>query len=179
MGRGTSKASKSGTGKIEAKTYALFHGSPNADIDQFDISKAGTNTSTGEKFLFFTDSKEAADDFSYERVDIGSTFFEGKGKKGKVYEVDVTMNNPLDFTNLSPKDVQNIKEMSRNYDFGELSDRNIKLYSENNNQLFKASLDINKIADYGYDGFIARMNSKGDKEYAVIDAKQVKIKKRK
>lgn len=70
MGRGTSKA-----GKVKAKTYALFHGSPSTDIENFDLSKAGTNTSTGEKFLFFTDSKEIADDFSYERLPTNSMLY--------------------------------------------------------------------------------------------------------
>lgn len=171
MGRGSSKIG----GKVQAKTYALFHGSPSVDITEFDLGKAGTNTSTGENFLFFTDSREQADDFSYERLP-GSMLFDKRGKKGKVYEVDVTMSNPLDFTNLSDKDVKNILKMDID---GDLTEGMIDRFSKGNNQLFKSYIDINKISQFGYDGFIAKMNSKGDKEYAVLNNDQVKIRKKK
>lgn len=156
-----------------ARTFALFHGSPTANIDDFDIEKAGTNTSTGEKLLFFTDSKAVADDFSYERLETDSKYVNQRGKQGKVYEVDVSMSNPLDLTNLSSKDVKNLLKMSD----GELDRDMIKRFSKGNNQLLKAYIDVNQIAKYGYDGFIAKMNRKGDKEYAVVSSKQVKIKK--
>ena len=180
MGRGSSKAGRgAGGGKaVKAKTYALFHGSPNANIEQFDLNMAGTNTSTGEKFLFFTDSMEVADEFSYERLPTNSIFLDRKGQKGKVYEVDVTLNKPLDFTNLTAKDKANIKKMSRESEFGEISDQNIETYSKYNNQLFKVSINLDRLKDYGYDGFIAKMDNKGHKEYAVISEKQVKIKKK-
>ena len=181
-GKGNKNISIVGGGKVsapvKAKTYALFHGSPNANIEQFDLNMAGTNTSTGEKFLFFTDSKEVADDFSYERIPTDSFLFDRKGKKGKVYEVDVTLNHPLDFTNLTAKDKANLKKMSKDYIFGELSDKDIETYSTYNNQLFKTSIDLDKIKDYGYDGFIAKMDRQGHKEYAVLSEKQVKIKKK-
>lgn len=174
MGRGSSKAG-SGGGGVVAKTYALFHGSPNAGITAFDIDKAGTNTSTGEKFLFFTDSRQQADDFSYQRLPSGSMFYDIKGQKGRVYEVDVTMKHPLDFTNLSAADIANIKKMK--YDWINLTDRDIQLYSQHNNQLFKTSIDLAKITQFGYDCFIAKMNRQGDKEYAVVSNDQVKIRK--
>lgn len=169
MGSGTSGIDK----KIKVKTYALFHGSPNVNIENFDVEKAGSNTSSGEKFLFFTDSKDTADEFSYERLP-GSLLFDKRGNKGKVYEVDVTMSKPLDFTNLSKRDVKNILKMDVD---GELSESMINRFSKGNNQLFKSYIDINKISQFGYDGFIAKMNSKGDKEYAVLNSNQVKIKK--
>lgn len=165
MGRGSSK--------VTSKTYALFHGSPKADIEAFDIEKVGTNTSTGEKFLFFTDSKQAADEFSYERLETLSMFINEKGKKGRVYEVDVTMQKPLDLTNPSSTDIKNIVKLSG----GELSENQIKKFSSGNNQLLKSYIDLDSISKYGYDGFIAKMNKKGDKEYAVLKSKQVKIKK--
>ena len=171
MGRGTSKAG--GGNQIKAKTYALFHGSPNANIETFDIEKAGTNTSTGEKFLFFTDSKQMADDFSYERLPSVSMVLNERGKKGKVYEVDVTMKKPLDMTNLSNKDISNIIKMSD----GELTTDMVKRYSAGNNQILKEYINLDQITQFGYDGFIAKMNRNGDKEYAVISNKQAKIKK--
>ena len=167
MAKGNSKMA------IKAKTYALFHGSPNKDIKDFDIEKAGTNTSTGEKFLFFTDSKEQAEEFSYERQETNSRFINAKGEKGRVYEVDVTMQKPLDFTNLSNSDIKNLIELSDN----ELSIDQIKRYSTGNNQLLKAYINLEDISKYGYDGFIAKMNKNGDKEYAVLSNKQTKIKK--
>lgn len=166
-------ASKIGGGKIQAKTYALFHGSPSVDIEEFDLERAGTNTETHEKFLFFTDSEDTADEFSYERLP-GSLLFDKRGKKGKVYEVDVTMSHPLDFTNLSSQDIKNILKMDSD---NELTESMIDRFSKGNNQLFKSYIDINEISRFGYDGFIAKMNSKGDKEYAVLSNKQVKIKR--
>ena len=168
---GRGMASKAGS--IKAKTYALFHGSPNADIQQFDIEKAGTNTSTGEKFLFFTDSRQQADDFSYERLETSSQFINQKGKKGRVYEVDVSMNKPLDLTNPTKEDVKNLIKLSD----GELDANMIKRFSRGNNQLLKSYIDLDKITKYGYDGFIAKMNKNGDKEYAVVNNKQVKIRR--
>lgn len=172
MGKG--KHNKSGgKGMVTAKTYALFHGSPNAGIEEFDIEKAGMNTSSGEKFLFFTDSKEMADDFSYERLETSSAYLNKRGAKGRVYEVDVTMEKPLDFTNLSDSDVKNLVKMSN----GELTADMAKRFSKGNNQLLKAYIDINEITKYGYDGFIAKMDNSGALEYAVADSKKVKIKK--
>lgn len=175
--KGNKSISVMGGGKVsapvKAKTYALFHGSPSADIEKFDIEKAGTNTSTKEKFLFFTDDRGVADEFSYERIPTASKFIEQKGQKGRVYEVDVTLNKPLDFTNLSSKDIKNVIKMSD----GELNEGMVKRFSAGNNQLLKTYVDLDRIKDYGYDGFIAKMDRQGHKEYAVLSDKQVKIKK--
>lgn len=156
-----------------AKTYHLYHGSPNANIDSFDISKAGTNTSTGEKLIFFTDSKEFADDFSYQRIDTGSILFNKKGEKGKVYEADVTIKKPLNLTNLSKKDKENVIKMSD----GELTTAQIEKFSSGNNQLLKSYLDLDKLQKFGYDAIIAKVNKKGDLEYGVVNNKQVKMRK--
>jgi len=167
MGRGSSK--------IRAKTYALFHGSPKADIEEFDVEKAGTNTSTYEHFLFFTDSREMADEFSYERIPSPrSSFLYTRGKQGKVYEVDVTMEKPLDMTNPTDQDIKNIVEMSD----GLITYDKAKELTVLNNQLLKTCFDLDRIKDYGYDGFIAKMDNKGTKEYAVVSNKQAKIKKK-
>lgn len=168
MGRGRSKG-----GSVKAKTFALFHGSPSTDIEEFDVEKAGQNTSSGEKFLFFTDSKEMADEFSYERLETDSMFFNKRGAKGRVYEVDVTMQKPLDFTNPSKADVKNLIKLSD----GELTEDMVRKYSKGNNQLLKAFVDLNKIPSLGYDGFIAKMDNSGVLEYAVVNPKQVKIKR--
>ena len=166
MGRGSSR--------VTAKTYALFHGSPNADIEEFDIGRAGQNTKSGERLLFFTDSKQMADDFSYERLESStSMFLNERGKKGRVYEVDVTMEKPLDLTNPSSTDIKNLIKLSD----GELDESDIAKFSKGNNQLLKSYINLDNITDYGYDGLIARMNRSGDKEYAVVSNKQVKIRR--
>ena len=171
MSKGNSASAKSAGGTV--KTYALFHGSPRTDIQDFDIEKAGTNTSTGEKFLFFTDSRDAADEFSYERQSTGSMFIDRKGAKGKVYEVDVTMKRPLDFSNPSNQDIKNLVKLSG----GELTPERIKKFSKGNNQLLKAYVDLDKLSQFGYDGFIAKMDKQGHKEYAVLSGKQAKIRR--
>lgn len=158
-------------GKTEKTTYALFHGSPNSNISEFDLNLAGRNTSSGEKFLFFTDSRQMADDFSYERLETSSMFFNRKGQKGRVYEVEVTMKHPLDMTNPTAKDTENLIKMSN----GELDKDMVERFSKGNNQLIKAYIDLDKIASYGYDGFIAKMDRTGAKEYAVLSPKQAKI----
>ena len=85
------------------------------------------------------------------------------------------MEKPLDLTNLSKKDVSNVIKMSD----GELDADMVSRFSSGNNQLLKSYINLDKITDYGYDGFIAKMNRNGDKEYAVVSNKQVKIKKKK
>lgn len=166
-GRGASSGTKT-------KTYALFHGSPNADISQFDIAFSGRNTSSGEKLLYFTDSKEFADEFSYERQGTSSRFIDKKGNKGRVYEVEVSMKKPLDLTKPSKKDIKNMIAMSDD----ELTESEILQFSKGNNQLLKTYIDVNQLASYGYDGLIAKVGRGSDAlEYGVVSNKQVKIKR--
>lgn len=155
----------------------LYHGSPNTDIEEFDMSRAGQNTSSGEKLLFFTDSKQMADDFSYERLEGSSKFFQKRGKKGRVYEVDVEMKNPLDFRKLSDTDIENIIKLDED---GILTKDMVKQMA-GNHQLLKTSLDLRaeRLKELGYDGFIANTGKAGHNslEYAVVDSKQARIKK--
>lgn len=156
----------------------LYHGSPNKDIKEFDMSRAGQNTSSGEKLLFFTDSKQMADDFSYERLEGSSKFFQQRGKKGRVYEVDVEMKNPLDLRKLSDKDIDNILKLDSD---GILTKETVKQYANSNHQLLKVGLNLtsDSLKELGYDGLIANTGKAGHNslEYAVVDSKQAKIKK--
>lgn len=156
----------------------LYHGSPNKDIKEFDMKRAGQNTSSGEKLLFFTDSKQMADDFSYERLEGSSTFFQQRGKKGRVYEVDVEMKNPLDLRKLSDKDIDNILKLDSD---GILTKETVKQYANSNHQLLKAGLNLtsDSLKELGYDGLIANTGKAGHNslEYAVVDSKQAKIRK--
>ena len=123
----------------------LYHGSPAKDIEEFDMSLAGKNTSSGEK--------------------------------GRVYEVDVEIKNPLDFRNLSDKDIDNLLKL----DMDGLLTKDIVQSLSTNHQLLKASLDLRaeSLIKLGYDGFIANTGKAGHNslEYAVVDSKQAKIKK--
>ena len=156
----------------------LYHGSPSTDIKEFDMKRAGQNTSSGEKLLFFTDSKQMADDFSYERLDGSSKFFQERGKKGRVYEVDVEMKNPLDLRKLNDKDIDNILKLDEE---GILTRADVKEYASKNHQLLKAGLTLtsDSLKNLGYDGLIANTGKAGHNsiEYAVVDSKQAKIKK--
>lgn len=161
--------------RTRGKTYSLYHGSPNADITEFDISHAGRNTSSGEKLLYFTNSKEFADEFSYERLETNSRLFYTRGKKGAVYKVDVTMKKPLDLTKPTKKDIKNMIKMSN----GELDESMVMKFSKGNNQLLKVFIDVNQIAAYGYDGLIAKVSKDSDAlEYGVVSNKQVKLKRK-
>ena len=156
----------------------LYHGSPSTDIKEFDMKRAGQNTSSGEKLLFFTDSKQMADDFSYERLEGSSKFFQERGKKGRVYEVDVEMKNPLDLRKLNDKDIDNILKLDEE---GILTKDMVQRYANSNHQLLKAGLTLTSesLKNLGYDGLIANTGKAGHNsiEYAVVDSKQAKIKK--
>lgn len=153
----------------------LYHGSPATDIEEFDINRAGENTSSGEKLIFFTDSLKTAEDFSYERLEGSTAFTQQRGKKGRVYEVDVEMKHPLDFRNLSDLDIDNILQL----DADGLLTRDLVKQLSGNHQLLKASLkiDAQTLKNLGYDGIIANMGKDGHNalEYGVVDSKQTRI----
>lgn len=155
----------------------LYHGSPATNIEEFDINRAGENTSSGEKLIFFTDSKQTADDFSYERLDGSTAFTQQRGKKGRVYEVDVEMKHPLDFRNLTDLDIENILQLDAD---GLLTPDLVRQLS-GNHQLLKASLkiDAQSLKNLGYDGIIANMGKDGHNalEYGVVDSRQTQIRK--
>ena len=139
---------------------------------------AGKNTSSGEKLLFFTDSKQMADDFSYERLEGSSKYFQQRGKKGRVYEVDVNMKKPLDFRNMSDQDIDNILKLDEE---GTLTRDSIKSMAQKNHQLLKVGLNLtsDSLKSLGYDGLIANTGKAGHNsyEYAVVDSSQAKIRK--
>ena len=161
------------TAAAGGSTYKLYHGSPNKNIEALDISHAGKNTSSGERLIYLTDSKSFAEEFSYERLEGSTKFTNKKGEKGRVYEVEATIKNPLDLRNLSDNDVQNVLRLDTE---GLLTADYVKLYSQKNNQLLKAGLDLSSesLKNLGYDGLIAN-DGRGSVEYAVVSNDQVKI----
>jgi hypothetical protein len=161
----------------------FYHGSPNKNITEFDINQAGKNTSSGEHALYFTDSPQVADDFSYERLPGDSMFIENKGAKGRVYPVNLEMNNPLDLDNLTDAQIRELWEYASplgQLDGQEKFIRNLTDWRDNahNAQLTKGYLDLDKLRNSQYDGFMARMYPNQDnqaREYAVFDNSKVKM----
>lgn len=157
----------------------FYHGSPNPNIQTFDISKAGSNTQSGEKAIFFTDDLPTATEYSYERIPTDSMFYDKKGKQGKVYKRYLQMNNPLDLGNLSDAQIGELwqyasplgkldgqeKFISRMKDFRQAG----------NDQLIKGQLDLEALANSPYDGFSAKMfpNHNDIREYGVFDPKNI------
>lgn len=174
-GRFASANAASGGSTSKGFKGKLYHGSPATDIEEFDMSLAGKNTASGEKLLFFTDSEAMADDFSYERLEGSTKFFHERGKKGRVYEVEVEMKRPLDFRDLSDEDIDNILQL----DADGLLTRDLVQSLSSNHQLLKASLDLRAetLKNLGYDGLIANTGKSGHNslEYAVVDSKQARI----
>ena len=103
-------------------------------------------------------------------------FTNRRGKKGRVYEVDVEMKHPLDFRNLSDLDIENILQLDID---GILTKDMVKMYAQKNHQLLKSGLDITaeSLKNLGYDGLIASMGKAGHNalEYAVVDSSQTRI----
>lgn len=164
---------------LKGKTF--YHGSPNKYIQSFDESYAGKNVGTDYVGIFFTDNKDFADDFSYERKENG-LFFDIRGDKGKVYEAELDMKNPLDFNNLTEAQIKDIKDnYLANWGFGkDEMFRWFKQYLEAGNiQGAKTLINFKKIAEDGkYDGYIADLGGKykGANEYVIFKGKQAKLK---
>lgn len=160
----------------------FYHGSPNANITEFDINQAGKNTRSGERALYFTDSPEVADEFSYERIPTDDLFVENRGAKGRVYPVNLEMNNPLDLDNLTDAQIDELWPYASymgSWQGKDVFTRDLKNWRDvNNAQLIKGYLDMDKLASSPYDGFMARMYPNQDnqaREYAVFDNSKVKM----
>ena len=161
----------------------FYHGSPNKNITEFDINQAGKNTSSGERALYFTDSPEVADEFSYERLPSDSMFVDNRGAKGRVYPVNLEMNNPLDLDNLTDAQIRELWQYASPLGQLDGQEKFIKNLTEfrdaaHNGQLTKTLLDLDKLANSQYDGFTARMYPNQDnqaREYAVFDNSKVKM----
>ena len=164
----------------EGRLLEVYHGTPNPGFTIFDTNKSGQNTSSGEYGLYFTDSKDFADEFSYERLETDSMFFDQKGKKGEVYPVYLNAKNVLDFANLTEQEINDLYEYASN--IGQLDGKEkfvenmLKWQQIGNHQLMKGNLDLKAIADNSnYDGIKAKLNVQGNEnEYIVFNSNQIK-----
>lgn len=168
----------------ESKSKTYYHGSPELDITEFDINRAGKNTRSGEKAIYFTDTPEAAEEFAYERIPTDSNFIDKAGKRGGVYEVNLDMRNTLDLDNLTDEQIKELWPYASymgSWQGEDVFARDIKKWRDvKNPQLIKGYLDLEKLANSPYDSFSATMYPNTDnkaKEYAIFDASKAKITK--
>lgn len=162
------------------KTY--YHGSPETDITEFDINRAGKNTRSGEKAIYFTDTPEAAEEFAYERIPTDSNFVDKAGKRGGVYEVNLDMRNTLDLDNLTDEQIKELWPYASymgSWQGEDVFARDLKKWRDvKNPQLIKGYLDLEKLANSPYDSFSATMypnTGNTAKEYGIFDASKAKI----
>lgn len=167
----------------EPKTY--YHGSPETDITEFDINRAGKNTRSGEKAIYFTDTPEAAEEFAYERIPTDSIFVDKTGKRGGVYEANLDMRNTLDLDNLTDAQIRELWNYAS--PLGQLDGQEAFVQrltdwrdKYHNPQLTKGYIDLEALRNSPYDSFSATMYPNTDnkaREYAIFDASKAKITK--
>ena len=160
-----------------------YHGSPETNLTEFDLSKAGKNTMSGERAIYFTDSAPTAEEFAYERIPTDSIFVNNKGKKGKVYRTNLDIKNTLDLDNLTDAQIAELWDYAS--PLGQLNGRDnfikqMKYWRDEakNPQLIKGNLDLGALANSDYDSFSATMYPNSDntaKEYGIFDPTKATI----
>ena len=153
----------------------LYHGSPTKDIMEFDVEKAGNNALSGERAIFFTDSKDFADEFAYERKQGSSVHTFRRGEKGQIYGAYLDIKKPLDVRNLSMKDAEII---AKNAYIPITAEKLIELSKIPNKMVLKSYIDFTRLPSYGYDGYIGYAQQgvnkyEGVTEYAVFSNNQI------
>ena len=169
------RGSSSTTGK--ATTYKLYYGSTDTNIENLDVAAYGLVVDTGQPLLFFSESRSEADELSHERLPGPHPMVYQMGKKGRVYEVDVTMRRPLDFRSLSAKDKENLMKLDPE---GDLDEAMIDRLASRNHSLLKSYVRLypETLKQLGYDGVILYSDNKAKTlEYAVVSNDQVRIRR--
>lgn len=160
-----------------------YHGSPETNLTEFDLNKAGKNTMSGERAIYFTDSAPTAEEFAYERIPTDSIFINNKGKKGKVYQTNLDIKNTLDLDNLTDAQIAELWDYAS--PLGQLNGRDnfikqMKYWRDEakNPQLIKGNLDLGALAKSDYDSFSATMypnSGNTAKEYGIFDPTKATI----
>lgn len=162
------------------KPMTFYHGSPSMDITDFDINMAGKNTRSGERAIWFTDDYPTAEEFSYERIPGDTLFADKRGAKGKVYERNLGLENPLNLSNLSDKQIEELYKYADSrmaFDGKENFIRRMKEFRDaGNDQLMKSQLDMKKLSNSEYDGIVAKMypGENEVREIGVFDPRKIK-----
>ena len=180
------------------RPLVVHHGSPKFIGNKFDKRFIGQSGNYGESGLFCTtQDKEWARRFSYPILP-GSTSFTirlDKTKPGDILSGFLNLRHPLDLQHLTKNDLENIwkmtveqmhsvgmKKWGGKEDYDEWLNTTKRLLSIPNHQMIK--FDIGKggaiplgdlLKKYGYDGFIARMDTTGTAlEYCFLYPNQFK-----
>lgn len=176
----------------------LYHGSP----DEFTVfeNNAGKNSGTPTGRHYFTPEKEYAEKYTYESKQVNpdgsllqKTQRKFTGKKGEVKAYYLNMKKPLDLTNITDKDIEQVAEFFA-VEHSRPENRNTERYQESiksdiqklNEQKgihleqwfdFYAGLTYNNdyLTKFGYDGVIHHSESGRHMEYAVLNSNQIKL----
>ena len=148
----------------------LNHGSPVPNIEEF----------RSDRLIYATPDPEMAEDFAYEQLPGNSNLTFRPGAMGKVYQVYMSIQNPLDFRALSEADYENMREAIRKYN--QDPEEALRLLDDSiqrgvvNHQLMKTWAEdlVSHLSEYGYDGLIANMKKGGPVEYAAVSPGQVR-----
>ena len=159
----------------------VYRGEPTKGKTEYIAKKGGGNKENNEYGIYFTNSKDFAKDFAFERIqDPNDIFFVKKGKEGELKESYLNITNPLNLGTISREEISNLYDYAS--DIGKLDGKETFINNMlnwqriGNHQLMKMNLDMKKIADNTiYDGLIAKLNVQGDEiEYAVFNSNQIK-----
>ena len=159
----------------------VYRGEPTKGKTEYIAKKGGGNKENNEYGIYFTNSKDFAKDFAFERIqDPNDIFFEKKGKEGELKESYLNITNPLNLGTISREEISNLYDYAS--DMGKLDGKETFINNMlnwqriGNHQLMKMNLDMKEIADNTiYDGLIAKLNVQGDEiEYAVFNSNQIK-----
>lgn len=159
----------------------VYRGEPTKGKTEYIAKKGGGNKENNEYGIYFTNSKDFAKDFAFERIqDPNDIFFVKKGKEGELKESYLNITNPLNLGTISREEISNLYDYAS--DMGKLDGKETFINNMlnwqriGNHQLMKMNLDMKKIADNTtYDGLIAKLNVQGDEiEYAVFNSNQIK-----
>lgn len=159
----------------------VYRGEPTKGKTEYIAKKGGGNKENNEYGIYFTNSKDFAKDFAFERIqDPNDIFFVKKGKEGELKESYLNITNPLNLGTISREEISNLYDYAS--DMGKLDGKETFINNMlnwqriGNHQLMKMNLDMKEIADNTiYDGLIAKLNVQGDEiEYAVFNSNQIK-----
>ena len=159
----------------------VYRGEPTKGKTEYIAKKGGGNKENNEYGIYFTNSKDFAKDFAFERIqDPNDIFFVKKGKEGELKESYLNITNPLNLGTISREEISNLYDYAS--DIGKLDGKETFINNMlnwqriGNHQLMKMNLDMKEIADNTiYDGLIAKLNVQGDEiEYAVFNSNQIK-----
>lgn len=160
---------------------AVYRGEDTIGKNTYESKKGGGNKEINEYGIYFTDSKEFADQFAFERIHTDDLFFDKKGKAGETKETYINITNPLDLGKISEKQIRELypyeSSMAKQlFDEEKFVNDMLKFQKIGNHQLMKSYLDMKDIADNtNYDGLIAKVDVQGDAlEYAVFNSNQIK-----